>query len=185
MRRRRPEVRPPCRPAHLRGQTLETAAADLLDAPPVGCAGGLLVQVDGEVEPPRDFLAHLGRQCGALGHAAGGQGDEGDDVDGPDAGMDAGMRAEVDAVEGGGAERENGLLQGGGGAHQRQDGPVVRRVRRRVEQGRAGCAGDGRDQRVDHVGAASFADVGNRFDQVHAAGIARSAGRPAAGDADW
>src|SRR5436190_681767 len=58
-------------------------------------------------------------------------------------------------------------FDGRGVAGHGEDGTVVRGVGGMVEQADAGYRADGGDDRVDHFGPASLADVGNTLDDWH------------------
>ena len=86
-------------------------------------------------------------------------------VDGAEPRMLALVGAQVDIGDRALEERHDGALDPGGVADQREDGPVVRRVRRVIEETHARHPPDGAGHRGDHVRAASLADVGNALNQ--------------------
>jgi len=75
------------------------------------------------------------------------------------------VRAQVDVGDRALEERHDGALDSGGIADQSEDGPVVRWVRRMIEQTHTRHPPDGAGHRGDHVRAASLADVGDALNQ--------------------
>ncbi len=94
-------------------------------------------------------------------------GDEGDDVDGPEARMLACVGAQVDGRERARVQREDRRLDRIGVARHREDGPVVGRIRRMVEQADARYRADGGGDRLDHLGPAPLADIRNALNDCH------------------
>ena len=78
------------------GQSLELAAADVLEVAPRGRAGGLFIKKDRQMVPRGNFGGHFGRQRHAIGHRRALDRHERHDVDGAHARVLAGMLAKVD-----------------------------------------------------------------------------------------
>ncbi len=165
MRRRGAEVGRPARRGHLGRQPLELAAPDVLEVPAGRIGGCLLVQVHRHAEARRDGGAGLPGQRHAVGHRRALDRHEGDDVDGAQARVLAAVRPEVDVGDGPFDERQDGSLDAVGVAGEGEDGTVVRRVRGMVEQADAFDAPHGVGHGRDDLGPASFAHVGNAFDE--------------------
>ena len=168
MRRRRAEVRRPARRRHLRGEPFELAAADVLEVlarriAPTPPRTGRPARRTARATSRADVL----RQRHAVGHRHALDRDERHDVDRAEARMLARVRAQIDA------RRPRARTARGpppstrrGVAGEREHRAVVRRVGRVVEQPHAGRRrGSRRRCAATTSGAASFADVGNAFDQ--------------------
>ena len=87
-------------------EAFELAVADVFELDTVGAGGGCSVEVDGYAVAAPDEEPGLAREHGALGEGSSADGDEGDDVGGSDAGVDAVLPGEVDEFGGlaGGAD---------------------------------------------------------------------------------
>src|SRR5258708_7293170 len=77
-------------------QTFELTAAHVFELNAVGAGGSGSVKVDGYAVASPDEEAGLTGEDGALGERRSAYGDEGDDVGGADAGMDALLFGEID-----------------------------------------------------------------------------------------
>jgi hypothetical protein len=115
-------------------KAFELAAADVFEKDTVGAGGGSSVEVDGDAVATPDEKAGLAGEDGALSERGAADGDEGDDVGGADAGVDAALRGEVDEF-GGFAGGAGGCFDDARGrAGDGDDGAVVRRVEGPVEK---------------------------------------------------
>ncbi len=147
------------------------AQAFVLAAPDVGQllafrpVGGSRVEVDRDLEAGRDPLPEIARQfdAGVDGRVA--QRDERDHVDGADARMLALVRVHVDLVDGGLDELLEGGCHGSILAGHREDGAVVARVARSIEQRHATDRADRVGHPVDDIEPPAFRHVGHRFDE--------------------
>ena len=115
-------------------QAFELTLADVFELDAVGAGGGGSVEVDGNTVAPPDLEAGLTGEHGALGKGDAADGDEGDDVGGADAGMDAVLLGEVDELGGLAGGADGGLDDAVGSAGDGDDGAVVGRVERPVQQ---------------------------------------------------
>ena len=167
----RTEVGAPCLRSHLLPQSLEPAATDRFEPPPVRHPCGVLVEVDRDVESFSDRRAQLRGHRDADRHVRWVQRHQGHDVHRSDSGMFAGMKPEVDPLEGGRVERQQRRPQRRAFSNQREDGSVVRGVGGGIEQIDAGAVRQGGRQGLDDLGAPPLTDVGNRFYQAHTADI--------------
>ena len=90
-------------------EAFELALADVFELDTVGTGGGGSVEVDGYAVAAPDEEAGLAGEHGALGEGGAADGDEGDDVGGSDAGMDAVLPGEVDELGGLACGADRGL----------------------------------------------------------------------------
>ena len=160
----RTEVGLPERVAHPLGEALELAAPHVLEVAPVGGRGRLFVEEHGDLEALRHRLAHVPGQRHAVLHGRALDGDERHDVHGAHARVLALVAAQVDAAYGHLEEREQAGPERRLVADQGQDAAVVVLVGLDVEDAQARDRLQGRDRGVDHLGAPSLADVGDRLD---------------------
>src|SRR6266542_1427270 len=133
MRNGGPEVRRPLRRGHLRGEPFELAATDVLQVLPERVIRRFLVEEHRQVESCRRFGTHVLRQRDALLHRHPFDRHEWYDVDSAESRMFTAMRTEIDEGKRLLEEREGRSLDAGGVADEREDGAVVRRIRRVVE----------------------------------------------------
>ena len=162
----RDRIGPPLGRGHLRGQTFELPATDILEIPAAGARGRFLVEVDGHTRARRDLLAHLAGQRDAVGHRHPFDRNERDDVNGAHARVLA-RCARRSTARGAGDEQRHGRAQALSVAGKGQDAAVVGGVRLDVEHPKSGHAAERVDNRRDDVGADAFADVGHTFDDGH------------------
>ena len=118
-------------------EAFELAAAHVFELDAVGAGGGGSVEVDGDAVAAPDEQAGLAGEDGALGQGGSADGDEGDDVGGADAGMDAVLLGEIDEFGGFASGADGGFDDAGGRAGDGDDGTVVSRVEGPVEQAHA------------------------------------------------
>ena len=81
-------------------KAFELAFADVFELNAIGAGGGGSVEVDGDAVAAPDEEAGLAGEHGALGEGGSADGNEGDDVGGADAGMDAVLLGEIDEFGG-------------------------------------------------------------------------------------
>jgi hypothetical protein len=163
----RPEVRRAVRVrGHLLTQRFVLATSDVGEAASFRPQGGVAIEVDREVEASRDLLAEAARQVDALSDGGGPERHEGDDVHCADAWVRASVALHVDQLEraaDAGSRRADHRL---GTARERHDAAVVGLVSRVVEQRDAFDLADGPHDLVDHLGAATLAEVRYALDQA-------------------
>ena len=167
MRRGRAEIGRPPGGGHLRREPLELAAPDVFQVFPQRIARGFFVQVDRHMEPFGNRRADTLRQRNAIGHRDALDWHEGDDVHGSHAGMLATMRAQIDVRDGALEQREHRLLDSIRGAREREHRPVVRCVRRHIEELDTTGRTDDVRHPGDHIVAAAFAHIRDTLDQSH------------------
>ncbi len=148
---------------------------------PLGARGGLGIEVDGQLEALGDMGTEAARQLDALLHGRLAERHEGDDVDGPDAWVLALVLLHVDPGDGDLDRRLHRHRDGLGLTGEGQHAPVMVDIRRPVEEVDVRRGGHGGGQRVDDLGPASLAEVGDALDQlchgrsVRAAPLSRAA----------
>ena len=114
------------------------------------------------------LVGDLARQCHTIGHRRALDRHEGDHVHGTEARVFALVLAEVDGGDRLVKQRERRGLHLRAVTGVAEDGPVMGRVGFDVQQLRAGRA-DRRRTRVQHVLPSTVTDIGNTFDDRHAA----------------
>ena len=136
-------------------EAFELALADVFELDAVGTGGGCSVEVDGDAVAAPDEEAGLAGEDGAVGEGGSADGDEGDDVGGSDAGVDAVLPGEVDEFGGFACSADSGFDDTGGSAGDGDDGAVVRGVEGPVEEADAFNLHGGYDL-LDLGGVGSF-----------------------------
>ena len=115
-------------------EAFELALADVFELDAVGTGGGGSVEVDGNAVAAPDEQACLAGEHGALGEGGPADGDEGDDVGGADAGVNAVLLGEVDQFGGFACGADGRFDDCRRRAGDRDDGAIVRGIERPVEQ---------------------------------------------------
>ena len=151
-------------------ETFELALADVLELDAVGARGGGSVEVDGNTVATPDEEAGLASEDGAFSQRGSADRDEGDDVGGTNAGMDAALGSEVDKFGGLAGGAGGGFDDAGGRAGDGDDGAVMRCVEGPIQQAHAFDLHRG-DDLGDLGGVSAFGEVGDALDDgfwVHA-----------------
>ena len=144
-------------------ETFELTATNIFEQNAVGAGGGCSVEVDGNTVAAPDEEASLTGEDGALGEGGSANRDEGDDVGGADAGMDAVLGCEVDDF-GSFAGGANGSLDDAAGrAGDGDDGAIVCGVERPIEETHAFDL-HGSDDLLDLGGVGTFREVWDALD---------------------
>ena len=137
------------------------------------------VQAQGKLEDLKssDFRAALAKEIKSQEKAptskfykeaaAAFDGDERDHIHGPESGMLAGVPAEIDVAHRAFEQREHRLVQRSRLPDDREDGPIVGRVRRVIQEPNARDAAKGARQSVHDLRATSFTHIGDAFDEGH------------------
>ena len=102
-----------------------------------GFVRGLLVKIDGQAKSLGNGGADVPGERHAVGHRDALDRNERHDVDGAEPWMFAAVLAQIDGLDRDLEERQDGRLDGGRVAGEREDRPVVRRVGGMVEQAHA------------------------------------------------
>jgi hypothetical protein len=144
-------------------EALELAAANVFEEDAVGAGGSGSVEVDGDAVATPDEEASLSGEDGAVGEGGSADGDEGDNVGGADAGVDAVLGGEVDELSGFACGADGGFDDASGRAGEGDDGAVVGGVEGPIEQAHAFDLGGG-DDLCDLGGVGAFREVGDALD---------------------
>ena len=144
-------------------ETFELPPADVFELDAIGTGGGGSVEVDGNAVAAPDEEASLAGEDGALGEGGSADGDEGDDVGGADAGVDAALLGEVDEFGGLAGGADGCFDDTGGRAGDGDDGAVVGLVEGPVQQTNTFNVHGG-DDLADFGSVGSFGEVRDAFD---------------------
>lgn len=144
-------------------KAFELAAADIFEEDAVGAGGCGSVEVDRDTVAPPDKETGLAGEDGAVGEGGSADGDEGDDVSGADAGVDAILRGEVDELSGFACGTDSGFDDAFGRAGEGDDGAVVGGVEGPVQEAHAVDLRGG-DDLLDFGGVGAFREVGDALD---------------------
>jgi len=144
-------------------EAFELALADVFEQDAVGTGCGCSVEVDGNAVAAPDEEARLAGEDGALGEGCSADRDEGDDVGGADAGVDATLLREVDEFGSLACSADCGFDDARGSAGYGDDGAVVGPVEGPVQQANAFDLHGG-DDLADLGGVGAFREVGDAFD---------------------
>jgi hypothetical protein len=144
-------------------EALELAAANIFEEDAVGAGSGCSVEVDGNAVAAPDKEAGLAGEDGAVGEGCSADGDEGDDVGGADAGMNAVLGGEVDEFSGSAGGADGGFDDAFGRASEGDDGAVVGGVEGPVEETHAVNLRGG-DDLFDFGGVGAFREVWDALD---------------------
>src|SRR5260370_1863181 len=144
-------------------QAFELAAAHVFELNAIGPGGGGSVEVDGDAVAAPEEEAGLAGEDGAVGEGRTVDGDEGDDVGGADARMNASLLREIDQFGGFACGADCGFDNAGGRAGDGDDGTVVGLVEGPVQQTNAFDLHGG-DDLGDLGCVGAFGEVRDAFD---------------------
>jgi len=150
---------------YLLAQTLELAAADVLEVHAIRTARRRFIEVDGDGEAAPNLLRHLLRQPDTILHRDSLDGNEGDDVGGADARVHAGVVVQVDQLNRPPHAAESGLGYRLGRPGEGDNEPVMVGVELRIENDDAGRGADRGDNGIDFRGIPALREVGDALDQ--------------------
>ena len=144
-------------------ENTDAAIAKVGSLQPVGCAGQLSIQKDGQAQLPGQAVADRQRLVVGEVPVLPVQIDDGDDVQCSDAGMGAIVAAHVDPLQGDPGRREHGVGQLLRTPHQREHAPVVVGVGVHIEERgtRRGC------DRAESREVASLRHVDDALEHAH------------------
>ncbi len=144
-------------------EALELATADVFEQDAVGAGGCGSVEVDGDAVPAPDEETGLAGEEGAVRERRSADGDEGDDVGGTDAGVDAVLTGEVDQFGGLACSANGGFNDTLRSAGDGDYGAVMGCVERPVQQAHTFYLSGG-DNLPDSGGVCAFGEVGDTLD---------------------
>jgi hypothetical protein len=157
-------------------EAFELAAADFVEVGAIGAGGGSLIKEDGNAEATPDFKAGLAGEQGALVKLDAGNGYEGDDVRGADAGVSALLAGEVNEVNGFAGAANGRFDDCVGFSCDGDHGTVVGGIHGPVEQAHTVNAHGGHDGlNAARIGA--FREVRYAFDEWAVHGLLQPDGR--------
>jgi len=144
-------------------EAFELTAAYVFELIAVGPGGGGSIEVDGDAVGAPDEVGGLAGENGALGEGRSADREEGDNVGGTDAGMDAALLGEIDELGGLACGADRGFDNTGGRAGDGDDGTVVGLIERPVQQANAFDLHCG-DDLADLGCVVAFGEVRDAFD---------------------
>jgi hypothetical protein len=142
------------------GKAFELAAPHFFKVRPIGAGCGSFVKEDRHIEAPPDLEAGLPRQQRALLELDAGNGNEGDYVGRPDAGVDSLLASEVNEFCRFSGASDGSLNYGRGFAGDGDDGAIVIGIHGPVEEANAVDMHCGYDC-LDAARVCTFGEVGN------------------------
>jgi hypothetical protein len=144
-------------------KAFELTFANVFEKDTIGTGGGCSVEVDGDAVAAPDEEAGLAGEDGTLGERGSADRDEGDDVGGSDARVDAVLLGEVDEFSGFACSTGGGFDDAGRRAGDSDDGAVVGFIERPVQQANAFDLHRG-DDLGDFGCVGAFREVRDAFD---------------------
>ena len=145
-------------------QRLEPAVPHVRQVAILGALRGVIVEVHRDAELLAHAIREVTRDTHAIVHRAAVEWNEGDDVGGADARVNARVRGDVDPVACGADRRERGSDHVVMICHERDHRAVVRRIERPVQHTPVRVTYGG-DDRLDHGGITAFRKIRDTLDQ--------------------